>query len=170
MVFHLATSDINTKFGLFQESLFYDGKKEIIVLFMGDLEAKKNVLCRVHSSCIYGHYFNSVECSCQEEMDISQQLIQQAGTGLIILMDQEGKGNGHLGLMQSMAYKRQGIPQAKAYQAAGFSKDARDFSAAAKIIKHFQIHSVQLLTNNEKKVNTLEEFDVRVSGTRTIKL
>lgn len=170
MIVQLATADLHTQYGHFQEALFYDGQKEIIALFLGNLKEKENVLCRVHSSCIYGHYFNSVECSCREEMDISQQLIQQNGHGLIILMDQEGKGNGHLGLMKSVAYKREGVPQSRAYQAAGFSSDRRDFSAAAKIIDHFGVKSVRMLTNNAQKVDSLRQFGIIVNGTQALRL
>ena len=95
MIVKLAEGNLKTKYGIFQERLYYDGQKEAIAFFMGDLQGAEDVLCRVHSSCIFGHYFNSIECDCQEQMDVSQQLIQQAGRGIVILLDQEGKGNGH---------------------------------------------------------------------------
>ena len=92
MIVRLAEGNLKTKYGQFDEKLYYDGQKEAIVMSMGDLKDAEEVLCRVHSSCIFGHYFNSAECDCQEQMDISMQLIQQAGQGIIILLDQEGKG------------------------------------------------------------------------------
>ncbi len=170
MIVKLAEGDLKTKYGTFQEVLYYDGQKESIALYMGDLNAGESVLCRVHSSCIFGHYFNSIECDCQEQMDISQQLIQRAGQGIIILLDQEGKGNGHFALLNSVRYKRQGIQQGAAYEAAGFKKEARDFSAAAKILKDLGVQSVKLLTNNEKKVDTLSTHGVEVIGTQEISL
>lgn len=168
MIRKLAEGDLKTKYGLFQEILFYDGQKETIALLMGDLEGAKDVLCRVHSSCIFGHYFNSIECDCQQQMDISQALIQQAGCGIIILLDQEGKGNGHFALLNSVRFKREGIPQAEAYEAAGFQRDARNFSAAAKILKYLKVGSIRMLTDNPKKIKTLEQFGINIEGTRKI--
>ncbi len=168
MIIKLAEGNLKTKFGVFKEILYYDGQKEAIALVMGDIENETDVLCRVHSSCIFGHYFNSIECDCQEQMDISQQLIQQQGKGIIILLDQEGKGNGHFALLNSVKYKRQGVPQAEAYKAAGFSKDARDFRSAAKILKNLGIASIRMLTNNPHKINTLSEQGIKVVGTQEI--
>lgn len=170
MIVKLAEGNLKTKFGIFQEALYYDGQKESIAFYLGDLNETEDVLCRVHSSCIFGHYFNSVECDCQEQMDISQQLIAKAGKGIIILLEQEGKGNGHFALLNSVKYKRQGVKQADAYEAIGFKKDARDFSAAAKILQDLGVKSIQMLTNNVKKVNTLEDFGIEVNGTRKIEL
>jgi GTP cyclohydrolase II len=170
MIVKLTEGDLKTKFGVFREVLYYDGQKEAIALILGDLAAAENVLCRVHSSCIFGHYFNSIECDCQEQMNISQQLIAEAGQGIIILLDQEGKGNGHFALLNSVKFKRQGIQQAAAYEAAGFPKDARDFRSAAKILKDLQVKSVTMLTNNPKKVETLTQQGIEVSGIREIVL
>ena len=105
MVVKLAESSVKTKFGEYREILFYDGQKEVIALVMGDVLGAEDVLCRVHSSCIYGHNFNSIECDCREQMEISQQLIQKQGIGIIIWLEQEGKGNGHFALMQSKIHK-----------------------------------------------------------------
>ena len=170
MIVRLTQTDLKTKFGLFQEALFYDGQKEAIALFLGDIENGKDILCRVHSSCIFGHYFNSIECDCQEQMDISQQLIARAGKGIIILLDQEGKGNGHFALMNSIQHKRKGIKQADAYEAVGFKKDARDFTAAAKILQDLEVKSIVMLTDNPKKVETLRVFGIQVSGMRKVEL
>jgi len=170
MIVKLAEGNLKTKFGLFQEILYYDGQKESIALMMGDLDGAENILCRVHSSCIFGHYFNSIECDCQEQMDISQALIQQKGKGIIILLDQEGKGNGHFALLNSVKHKRLGIQQADAYEAVGFKKDARDFSSAAKILKNIGVKSIRMLTNNEKKINTLKQHGIEVVGTQKIEL
>lgn len=170
MIVKLAEGNLKTKYGLFQEALYYDGQKESIAFYQGDLKDGEAILCRLHSSCIFGHYFNSIECSCQEEMNISQALIQKAGKGIIILMDQEGKGNGHFALLNSVHYKRQGVPQAEAYEAAGFQKDARDYRSAAKILHDLGVKSVKMLTNNPKKVAILEAQGIEVVGTEPMTL
>jgi GTP cyclohydrolase II len=170
MIVKLAQGNLKTKYGTFQEALYYDGQKESIALTMGDIQGAENVLCRVHSSCIFGHYFNSIECDCQVQMDISQQLIQKKGIGIIILLDQEGKGNGHFALLNSVKYKREGLKQADAYEAAGFKKDNRDFRSAAKILKDLGVKSIKMLTDNPDKVETLTQFGINVVGIEPIVL
>jgi len=170
MIVKLAEGNLKTKFGEFQEVLYYDGQKESIALIMGNVKDETEVLCRVHSSCIFGHYFNSIECDCQEQMDISQALIQKAGKGIIILLNQEGKGNGHFALLNSVKHKRQGVKQADAYEVVGFKKDARDFTSAAKILKMLGVQSIKMLTNNPKKIETLSQHGINIVGTQTIAL
>ncbi len=165
MVIQIGTTTLKTKYGVYQEKLFYDGQKEAIALVMGDVTGEDDVLCRVHSSCLFAHAFNSIECDCREQMAVSQQLIQKEGKGIIIWLDQEGKGNGHFALLHSIAHKRKGIPQAEAYEAVGFKKDARDFRSAAEILKELKVHSIQMITNNVNKVETLTQHGILVSGT-----
>ncbi|WP_298418748.1 GTP cyclohydrolase [uncultured Kordia sp.] len=166
----MAEVDLKTKYGTFREVLFYDGQKEAIAFYMGDISEQKDVLCRVHSSCIHAHIFNSIECECREEMAIAQQLIQKEGRGIIIWLEQEGKGNGHYALLKSIPFKREGMSQAEAYEVAGFQKDARDFSAAAKILKALNVASIKMLTNNQKKVDTLNQHGIEVSGIKSLEL
>lgn len=168
MIVKLAENNLRTKFGTFKEALYYDGQKEAIALYVGDVGGAEEVLVRVHSSCIFGHYFNSIECDCQQQLDGSQRMIEAAGRGIIILLDQEGKGNGHFALLNSITHKRKGTAQADAYEAVGFKKDNRDFSAAGKILKDLGIASVVMLTGNPGKVATLAGQGIVVAGTREI--
>ncbi len=170
MIVKLAEGNLRTKFGEFHEILFYDGQKESITLVMGDVVDEEEVLCRVHSSCIFGHYFNSIECDCREQMEISQQLIQRKGKGIIILLEQEGKGNGHFALLKSVEHKRKGVKQADAYEAVGFKRDARDFSSAGKILKQIGVKSIRMLTENAEKVKILNQFGIEVSGIEPLTL
>ena len=133
-------------------------------MIFGDVVGQENVLCRVHSSCLHGHVFNSIECDCQEQMNISQRLIQEEGKGIIIWLNHEGKGNGHVALVHSIKYKRDGIQQSDAYKLAGYQEDARDFSAAARILKDLEVKSVRMLTNNPKKMRTIIELGINVTG------
>lgn len=164
MIIKLAEGKLKTAFGDYTEMLFYDGQKESVAMIMGDVKGAEEVLCRLHSACLYGHYFNSLECDCRQQMELSQQLIQQAGKGIIILLDQEGKGNGHFALLQSKAYKQKGFSQADAYEAAGFKKDARDYHSAAKILRDLSVKSIHLLTDNPKKAELLAQYGVNVTG------
>ncbi len=170
MITQLAEGTIKTKYGTFKEILFYDGIKESHGLVMGDVKDGEEILCRVHSSCIFAHHFNSIECDCREQMEISQQLIEREGRGIVIWLDQEGKGNGHYALLNTLPLKKEGIPQAQAYETVGFHKDNRDFSAAAKILKHLNVKSIVMITGNEKKTKTLTDLGIRVAGIRATEL
>ena len=168
MIFRLTERELKTKFGTFREILYYDGQKESIALVMGETETEENLICRVHSACVSGHVFNSVECECQQEMETAQSAIQKAGKGVIIYLEQEGKGNGHLALMASIPYKKAGFHQAEAYEKAGFEKDARSFRPAAEILTDLKIKSVVLLTNNAGKAEDLRKWSINVSGIKEL--
>jgi GTP cyclohydrolase II len=168
MIIQLAERNLKTKFGVFREILYYDGQTESIALVMGDVEARENVFCRIHSSCISAHVFNSVECECREEMAAAQALIERQGSGVIIYLEQEGKGNGHLALMESIQYKKAGFSQGEAYRKAGFETDARTFRPAAEILADLKVKSVVLLTNNAEKAEDLRKAAIIVAATKAM--
>ena len=166
----LAERELKTKFGVYREILYYDGQKESIAIVMGDVENQENVLCRVHSHCVGAHIFNSIECECREEMERSQFLIEQNGTGVVIWLDQEGKGNGHLALMASTKYKQEGFPQAEAYRKAGFEADDRNYRPAAEILADLRVKSIVLLANNASKADDLRKASIAVSDVKEMKI
>ena len=166
----LAERDLKTQFGTFTEILYYDGQRESIALVMGDVREAIEVLCRIHSACIGGHVFNSIECECAAEMAAAQRMINKAGRGVIIYLDQEGRGNGHLALMQSIPYKLAGSGQAEAYERAGFAHDARSYRAAAAIISDLRVQSIDLLTENASKANELRKLGTKVARTSRLNI
>ena len=102
----------------------------------------------------------------EEEISQMREAIGQAESLIKSQMsEQEGKGNGHYGLLESIPYKKAGIPQAEAYEKAGFAADARDFRPAAKILQDLGVGSIQMITNNPKKTRTLTQYGIRISGT-----
>lgn len=161
MIKRLGERSLETKFGTFAEILYYDGQRESIALVMGDV-AGDDVLCRVHSHCIGAHVFNSVECTCREEMEAAQRMVQEAGRGVIIWLDQEGKGNGHLALIESIPFKKE-HGQARAYELAGYSADARGYKPAAQILADLRVRSIILLANSGSKAHDLKNEGVNVS-------
>ena len=168
MNIRLAERELKTKFGDYTEILYYDGQKESVAIVMGDIENAENVLCRIHSACLGGHVFNSVECECADEMAAAQAAIQKDGRGVIIYLDQEGKGNGHLALMKSIPFKNAGFSQSEAYVKAGYKADARSFRLAAEILNELKVKSVVLLTNNTEKAEDLRRAAIIVSGIKEI--
>ncbi len=167
MNIRLAERELKTKFGTFTEILYYDGQKESIALVMGDVADEENVFCRVHSHCIGAHVFNSIECTCREEMEAAQRMIERESRGVIIWLDQEGKGNGHLALMQSIPFKKE-HGQAKAYELAGYKADARSYAAAAEILEDLKVRSIVLLANSESKADDLRTESIKVSSVKLL--
>lgn len=170
MVIRIAEGKLETLFGEFTEVLYYNGQKESVALCMGDVADGEDVLCRVHSSCLSAHVFNSTQCDCREQFAAAQKEIQKAGRGVIIWLDQEGKANGHFALLQSSALKEKGLFQTDAYEAIGFQKDARDFTQAAEILDDLGVKSIIMMTNNPNKINTLTQHGVVVTGTLPLEI
>jgi GTP cyclohydrolase II len=165
MNIRLAERDLKTKYGTWREVLYYDGQRESIALVMGEVEGGAEVLCRVHSACISGHVFNSIECDCREQFEAAQKEIENAGRGVIIWLDQEGKGNGHLALMLSIEHKK-ALGQSEAYEKVGYKGDARDYRPAAEILADLGVRSMVMLTGNPGKAEDLRNESVIVSGTK----
>jgi GTP cyclohydrolase II len=170
MIIRLAEGPLQTRFGSFNQILYYDGQKEIVALVMGDVAHQEKVLCRVHSHCISGHIFNSIECDCREQMEMAQRLIQEAGSGVIIWLDQEGKSNGHLALLQSRKLKAEGLSQSEAYVKLGYSADARSYVRAAEILRELMVQSITLMTNNPEKVSQLRQDGLVIAGIQPLTL
>jgi len=168
MIVRLAERDLRTRFGTFREVLYYDGKEEAVALIKGNTANEDDVLCRIHSACLGGHVFNSAECECADEMASAQAAIENEGRGVIIYLDQEGKGNGHLALMQSIPYKKAGDSQAEAYVKAGFAADNRSYRAAAGILADLKVGSIILLSNGAGKADALSNESIVVSDVRPL--
>ena len=164
MIIRLAEGTLQTRFGRFNQILYYDGQKEIIALVMGEVAHQENVLCRVHSHCISAHIFNSIECDCREQMEMAQRLIQEAGSGVVIWLDQVGKNNGHLAMLQCRQLKAEGLSQTEAYVKLGYSADARSYVRAAEILRELMVQSITLLTNNLEQVSQLRHYGLVIAG------
>jgi GTP cyclohydrolase II len=170
MIVRLQEGNLITKFGTFLEVLYYDGKKEAIALVMGDVKESENVLCRVHSSCLSAHVFNSIECDCREQMEMAQFLIEQEGKGIIIWLEQEGRNNGHFALLSTAKLREQGMTPTEAYLSIGFKEDDRDYQCAVEMLKDLGISSVTLLTNSPNKIDSLKNSGINISGTRRLEI
>lgn len=170
MIVRLVEGYLRTKFGTFLEILYYDGQKESIALVMGNVENAENVLCRVHSQCISSHIFNSIECDCREQMEMAQFLIQQESRGIVVWLDQEGRGHGHLALLSSARLREEGHSQTDAYISLGYNQDARNYRRATEILEDLKVASITLLTNNPHKVDSLMKDGIKISRTKSLVL
>jgi GTP cyclohydrolase II len=168
MITRLAEGPLHTLFGTFRELLYADGHQESIALVMGQVAQGREVWCRVHSQCLAAHVFNSLDCDCREQMALAQAVIAERGCGLIIWLDQEGRGHGHLALMRSRALQAQGWSPTEAYRRLGYAADARQYTSAAAILRDLEVDSITLLTNNPQKVEGLQAAGIHISGTHPL--
>lgn len=153
-----------TKFGDFKMAAFSDEieKKEYIAVFKGDLQGKEDVLVRLHSECLTGDVFGSKRCDCGEQLQKSLESINEKGEGLLIYLRQEGRGIGIYNKLKAYNLQDQGHDTVEANHLLGFKDDLRDFAVAAQIIKDFDIKSIEILTNNPKKIESLEKYGIDV--------
>lgn len=159
----LSHGALKTEYGDFTISVFHDGHEQAVVLSIGELAGGEDVLCRIHSECISSAFFYAKTCDCAQQMRVSQQLIQSVGKGLIVLLEQEGRGWGAAAHVATLDMKLAGLAQPEAYRTAGFPGDIRRYDIVAKIIKYFCVKSVALITSNNYKVSALGSLGVKVT-------
>jgi 3,4-dihydroxy 2-butanone 4-phosphate synthase/GTP cyclohydrolase II len=161
LLVELARGPFLTEFGDFTIAEFTDGKEHAIVLFKGMIEGQEDIICRIHSECVSTAFFYT-ECDCGLQMRNAEKDIQREGKGIIIYLQQEGRGNGSAAHIATLELKTQGIEQNRAYEMRGFSEDKRNFEMAGKILQYFKIQSVRLETNNNAKIRSLEKYGIKV--------
>ena len=135
---------------------------EHVALFKGTWEPDEPVLVRVHSSCATGDIFGSMRCDCGEQLHKAMELIEKAGKGAIVYLNQEGRG---IGLMEKMrAYKLQedGMDTVDANICLGHLADERDYGVGAQILRELGVHKMRLLTNNPVKRVGLEAYGLEI--------
>ncbi len=152
-----------TKLGEFLANVYVNKitKKEHIVLFKGNIINKKNILTRIHSCCITSEVLHNTNCECQEQLDKALKEIQKTN-GLLLYMDQEGRGIGLGPKLRAYELQEKGLNSAEANIAVGAKIDEREYSDAIEILKDLKVASLNLLTNNPDKVNQLKKAGVKV--------
>jgi len=153
-----------TQFGNFQLIPFLQKSngQEHIALFKGDISSEEPVLVRMHSSCATGDIFGSLRCECGEQLQKSMEMIEKEGRGVVVYLNQEGRG---IGLMEKMkAYKLQeeGLDTVDANLHLGHNADERDYGVGAQILRHLGIKKMRLITNNPVKRVGLEAYGLTV--------
>lgn len=153
-----------TSYGIFKLIPFLQKSngQEHIALIKGEWTEDEAVLVRVHSSCITGDIFGSLRCECGEQLHIAMQTIEKEGRGVLVYMNQEGRG---IGLMNKiMAYKLQeeGMDTVEANVHLGFDPDERDYGVGAQVLRELGVKKMKLMTNNPVKRIGLQAFDLEV--------
>ena len=135
---------------------------EHIALIKGEWGPDEAVLVRVHSSCATGDIFGSMRCECGDQLHKAMDLIEQYGKGVIVYIQQEGRGIGLMNKIRAYKLQEQGIDTVDANIHLGFDPDERDYGVGAQILCNLGVHKMRLLTNNPVKRVGLEAFGLKV--------
>jgi 3,4-dihydroxy 2-butanone 4-phosphate synthase/GTP cyclohydrolase II len=160
------TVDLPTKYGAFKLYLYRDtiSGEHHLALIKGDVNGKKSVLVRVHSSCLTGDVLRSLRCDCGDQLEMAMRMIEREGSGVLLYMLQEGRGIGlankiHAYLLQ----EKHGLDTVEANIALGFPPDLRDYGIGAQILSDLGLSSLRLMTNNPRKIIGLEGYGLKIT-------
>jgi 3,4-dihydroxy 2-butanone 4-phosphate synthase / GTP cyclohydrolase II len=154
-----------TKFGEFRLRAYENDVDDMthLALVMGEPEGKDNVLVRVHSACLTGDALHSLRCDCGGQLEKAMTRIAQEGEGILVYMQQEGRGIGLLNKMKAYHLQDEGLDTVEANQRLGFAPDLRDYGIGALILKDLGLSSIRFMTNNLTKVVGLQGFGLEIS-------
>ena len=160
-----AQTDLPTQFGVLK-CMVYHGPDAVehIAMVAGDVAGNEPVLCRVHSACMTSEILGSIRCDCKAQLDLALQTIAKEGRGIVIYLQQEGRGIGLGNKIRAYALQEQGLDTVDANRALGLPDDNREYDLAAKILEDLEVQSVLLMTNNPAKVAGLEKHGVTIQS------
>jgi 3,4-dihydroxy 2-butanone 4-phosphate synthase/GTP cyclohydrolase II len=153
-----------TKFGDFDLVAYRqkDTDQEHLALIKGSWDIDEAVLVRVHSSCLTGDIFGSCRCDCGEQLEKAMTIIEQEGKGVIVYMNQEGRGIGLLNKLKAYKLQEQGLDTVEANIQLGFKMDERDYGIGAQILRDLGVSKMKLMSNNPKKRTGLVGYGLEI--------
>ena len=156
--------DLPTCYGHFQLIPFRQKSNglEHIALIKGEWSEDEPVLVRVHSSCATGDILGSMRCDCGEQLHKSLAMIEREGKGVLIYMQQEGRGIGLMNKIAAYKLQEEGLDTVEANVHLGFKPDERDYGCGAQMLRHLGIHKMRLMTNNPTKRVGLEAYGLEI--------
>ncbi|HEY2853178.1 MAG TPA: bifunctional 3,4-dihydroxy-2-butanone-4-phosphate synthase/GTP cyclohydrolase II [Gemmatimonadaceae bacterium] len=135
---------------------------EHVALVFGDLADGENVLVRMHSKCLTGDVFHSLRCDCGWQLDTAMAMIAAEGRGVVVYLDQEGRGIGLLNKLKAYELQDRGADTVEANEQLGFKPDLRNYGIGAQILLDLGLKSIRPITNNPRKLVGLEGYGLRV--------
>ena len=154
-----------TPFGEFRLRAYESEIEDLthLALIIGEPEGKDDALVRVHSACLTGDALHSLRCDCGEQLEAAMELVAREGEGVIVYLQQEGRGIGLLNKIKAYHLQDEGMDTVEANQKLGLAPDLRDYGTGAQILKDLDLKRIRLLTNNLTKVVGLRGFGLEIS-------
>ena len=161
-----------TKYGQFDLIAFKQlNTGEIhLAIKKGSWQKDEPILVRVHSSCATGDILGSLRCDCGDQLHLALKMIEQAGKGLVLYMNQEGRGIGLLNKLKAYKLQEQGRDTVEANLELGFGMDERDYGVGAQILRHLNISKMKLMSNNPRKRAGLLGYGLEIVETLNIEV
>jgi 3,4-dihydroxy 2-butanone 4-phosphate synthase/GTP cyclohydrolase II len=159
-----AEADLPTEFGHFRILGFRSttSDEEFVALVKGTLDPEQPALVRIHSQCLTGDVFHSLKCDCGPQLQRAMEMMEEAGSGVIVYQQQEGRGIGIVNKIRAYALQDEGADTIEANLRLGFGADERQYGQCAEIIKLLGAHKVRLMSNNPDKVRALRAAGIEV--------
>ena len=136
-------------------------KEEAVALVMGDIHSAPP-LVRIHSQCLTGDVFHSMRCDCRQQLELALSLITEAGAGILLYEQQEGRGIGLMAKLQAYELQDNGFDTVEANNELGFDNDYREYKLPAEMLRQLGVKEVRLISNNPDKVAALEKSGIKV--------
>ena len=156
-----------TRWGVFKIIAYTETNTGVthLALKKGEWEKDEPILCRVHSCCATGDIFGSMKCDCGDQLHRAMQMVEQEGKGIVLYLNQEGRGIGLVNKLHAYHLQEQGMDTVDANVALGFKPDERDYGIGAQILRDMNATNLRLMTNNPLKRVGLEGFGISIKET-----